>query len=51
MKLEKLVKQIDPKSKPAHPYCKQFRFTCWLPHPQPNCEDCKYYNGLKEARQ
>ena len=40
----KLAKEIfkKMKDKPAHPHCRKFRKTCFLFHPQPDCEDCKY---------
>ena len=34
------------KGKRAHPECRLFRVVCWLPEPQPVCQDCKH---LKEA--
>ena len=33
--------------KRVSPQCKQFKFYCWLPHPQPDCKDCKW--SKKEA--
>ena len=38
------------KDKPASPYCFRFRFIYFLPHPQPKCEGCKYFNALAAMR-
>jgi len=41
--MEQIVNAISQSGdKPAHPDCRQFRVRCWLPHPQPDCVDCKY---------
>ena len=39
------------RGKKAPPQCMRFRAVCFLPHPQPDCESCKFYNGIEEARQ
>jgi len=42
-KLAKLILVEDAfQGKKAHPHCRQFRQRCWLPYPQPECQDCKY---------
>lgn len=50
--LEATAKEIDKAAKPAHPLCKRFRHTCWLPYPQPNCGDCRFLDvfALKRER-
>lgn len=49
----KLAKEIlaEMGDKRASQYCRIFRKVCFLPHPQPECEGCKYLNGLAAMRE
>lgn len=52
MKAEKIAKDIlaEMKDKKASPYCQRFKHTCYLPHPQPECEECRYFNAIRFMR-